>query len=104
MPRRYNEKKFTIAHLRATAEKCKNWGKWGPDDQIGTLNYVTPQDIVDRLQKEIAKIVAAPDVKEKLDALGFIPIANSPQQFGARIKAEMAKWGKVVHAANLKIE
>ena len=46
MPRHYTEKPFDIAHLRATAEKCKNWGKWGPDDEAGTLNYVTPGDIV----------------------------------------------------------
>ena len=45
MPRRYDEKMFDIAHLRATADKCKNWGKWGPDDQAGTLNYVTPEAI-----------------------------------------------------------
>ena len=47
MPRRYDAKKFDIKHLRATAEKCKNWGKWGPDDQVGTLNYITPQNIID---------------------------------------------------------
>ena len=47
MPRRYDAQKFTLAHLRATAEKCKNWGKWGPDDQVGTLNYVTPQNVID---------------------------------------------------------
>jgi kynurenine formamidase len=35
-----------MRHLRATAERCKNWGKWGPDDEIGTLNYVTPDVIV----------------------------------------------------------
>lgn len=46
MPRRYDEKMFDIAHLRATAEKCKNWGKWGPDDEAGTLNYVTARDII----------------------------------------------------------
>ena len=46
MARSYKEKMFDIAHLRAAAEKCKNWGKWGPDDQIGTLNYVQPEDIV----------------------------------------------------------
>jgi kynurenine formamidase len=33
---------FDLAHLRATAEKCKNWGRWGEDDEIGTLNFVTP--------------------------------------------------------------
>ena len=46
MPRRYDAERFDIAHLRAVAERCKNWGKWGPDDEIGTLNYVTPEMIV----------------------------------------------------------
>jgi tripartite-type tricarboxylate transporter receptor subunit TctC len=80
-----------------------------PDQEADTLTGIvapagTPSAIVDQLQKEIAKIVTAPDVKEKLAALGFIGIANSPQQFGTRIKVEMDKWGKVVRAANLKIE
>ena len=43
MPRRYDEKMFDITHLRKTAEKLKNWGKWGPDDEKGTLNYITPE-------------------------------------------------------------
>ena len=64
----------------------------------------TPKEIVDQLQRDIAKIVAQPDVKEKLATLGFVPIANSPAEFGARIKVEMEKWGKVVRAAKLKIE
>ena len=64
----------------------------------------TPKEIVNQLQRDIAKIVAQPDVKEKLATLGFVPIANSPAEFGARIKVEMEKWGKVVRAAKLKIE
>ncbi|MDE1931731.1 MAG: cyclase family protein, partial [Alphaproteobacteria bacterium] len=44
MPRRYNAKTFDMAHLRKTAEKLKSWGKWGPNDEIGTLNYVKPED------------------------------------------------------------
>ena len=43
MPRRFDAKMFDIKHLRATAEKCKNWGKWGPNDEAGTLNYVQPE-------------------------------------------------------------
>jgi hypothetical protein len=39
-------KKVTRDDLRAAAEKYKNWGKWGPDDEIGTLNYTSPEDIV----------------------------------------------------------
>ena len=46
MPRLYDEKPFDMAHLRATAGRCKNWGKWGPDDEAGTLNYITPEDVV----------------------------------------------------------
>jgi tripartite-type tricarboxylate transporter receptor subunit TctC len=64
----------------------------------------TPKEIVDRLNREIVKIGALPDVKSRLDTLGFNPVLNSPEEFGARIKVEMAKWGKVVRDANLRIE
>ncbi len=39
-------RKVTRDDLREAAEKYKNWGKWGPDDEIGTLNYTQPEDIV----------------------------------------------------------
>ena len=39
-------KKITRQDLRDAAEKYKNWGKWGPNDEIGTLNYTRPEDIV----------------------------------------------------------
>src|SRR5262249_35063965 len=39
-------KKITRQDLRDAAEKYKNWGKWGPSDEIGTLNYTTPADII----------------------------------------------------------
>jgi tripartite-type tricarboxylate transporter receptor subunit TctC len=64
----------------------------------------TPKEIVDLLYKEIAKAVAQPDVKEKLATLGFNPIANTPDEFAARIKTEIEKWGKVVRDAKLRIE
>jgi tripartite-type tricarboxylate transporter receptor subunit TctC len=64
----------------------------------------TPREIIDRLHREIVRIGALPEVKEKLTTLGFNSVLNRPDEFGARIKAEMAKWGKVVHDAKLKIE
>src|SRR5204862_7063969 len=39
-------KKYTRQDLRDAAERFKNWGKWGPNDEIGTLNYTRPEDIV----------------------------------------------------------
>ena len=46
MPRRNTDKMFDMATLRATAEKCSNWGRWGPDDEAGTLNFISPADII----------------------------------------------------------
>lgn len=46
MPRRYDSSKFDLEHLKATAEKCKNWGRWGPDDELGTLNFISPEAII----------------------------------------------------------
>jgi tripartite-type tricarboxylate transporter receptor subunit TctC len=64
----------------------------------------TPREIVERLQREIAKIVALPEVKEQLSGMGFDPIANTPEQFAAYIHAEITRWGKVVREANLKVD
>ena len=64
----------------------------------------TPKDIVALLHREIVAIVALPDVKERLGALGFEPVANTPEQFAAQIKRELVKWDKVVRDANIKAE
>ena len=64
----------------------------------------TPKDIVDLLSREIARAIAQPDITARLDTLGFTPVANTPDEFGARIKLEIEKWGKVVRDAKLRIE
>jgi tripartite-type tricarboxylate transporter receptor subunit TctC len=64
----------------------------------------TPKEIVNLLAREIAKSVARPDVQAKLATLGFKPVANTPEEWTARIKLEIDKWGKVVRDANLRIE
>lgn len=79
------------------------------DQEADTLTGIvvpagTTKEIVELLYREIAKVVAEPDVKEKLATLGFNPIANTPDEFGVRIKAEIEKWGKVVRDAKLRIE
>src|ERR1700757_1784944 len=64
----------------------------------------TPKEIVELLAREIARSVARPDVRERLATLGFKPVASTPDEFAARIRLEMEKWGKVVRDANLRIE
>jgi tripartite-type tricarboxylate transporter receptor subunit TctC len=48
--------------------------------------------------------MALPDVKERLATLGFESIASSPEEFGARIRSESEKWGKVIRDASIKAE
>lgn len=64
----------------------------------------TPRGIIDRLHRETARIVALRDVREKLLALGFDPIASTPEEFASYIKVEIAKWAKVVKEANIKVD
>ena len=64
----------------------------------------TPKEIVALLHREIVKIVALPDVKQRLDDLGFEVLANTPDEAAVRIKSEMEKWGKVIRDAKLKVE
>ena len=61
----------------------------------------TPKETVDLLNREIAKAMAMPDVKEKCAQLGFDAVANKPEEFAAYIKKEVDKWGKVIRDANI---
>lgn len=61
----------------------------------------TPKEIVEFLNREIVKVMALPDVKQKCAALGFDPVANTPAEFSAYIKAEVEKWGTVIKDAKI---
>jgi tripartite-type tricarboxylate transporter receptor subunit TctC len=60
--------------------------------------------IVQKLNDAINKSLQSADMRERLDALAFEPVGGSPQQFSAYVKAEIAKWGKVVREGNIKAE
>jgi tripartite-type tricarboxylate transporter receptor subunit TctC len=61
----------------------------------------TPREIIDRLQQEIVRVLAMAQIHERLAALGFEPIGSSPEVFADRIRTEIEKWAKVIHAAGL---
>jgi tripartite-type tricarboxylate transporter receptor subunit TctC len=63
-----------------------------------------PNDVTARLYQEIVNIIDEPDTKERLAALGLEPVGNSPEQFSAQLKVEMAKWTKIIRAANVRAE
>jgi tripartite-type tricarboxylate transporter receptor subunit TctC len=64
----------------------------------------TPQAIIDKLQKDTVKVLAMPDVKEKLAQYGMVPIGNTPSEFAAAIDAESKRWAEVVKNRHLKVQ
>ncbi len=61
----------------------------------------TPKDIVNLLQKETAPIVKTPDVKAKLLEFGIVPEGDTPEAFAAYVKADIAKWKRVIEVAHV---
>jgi tripartite-type tricarboxylate transporter receptor subunit TctC len=64
----------------------------------------TPAAVVQRLHGDVVKILAQPETRDRISALGFEIVASSPKEFAAQIRAEVAKWTKVVREAGVKVE
>jgi tripartite-type tricarboxylate transporter receptor subunit TctC len=72
------------------------YGLWGPKN--------LPADLSNTLQADIVKVLALPDVKQRLNALGFDPIGSGGEQFATYIRDEMAKYEKIIKDAKIKVE
>ena len=87
----------TFAEEGLPAMTLTNWqGVGGPAG--------IPQPIIDRISAEIRKLVALPDTKEKLNAQGFEPYYHNPEQTAALIRSDIARYGKIIKDANIKVE
>jgi tripartite-type tricarboxylate transporter receptor subunit TctC len=64
----------------------------------------TPRPIVDRLAAELQKVVASPDIREKLASSGIDMVSSTPEQFGELIRSETVRYAKVIKAAGIKPE
>jgi tripartite-type tricarboxylate transporter receptor subunit TctC len=63
-----------------------------------------PRAVIERLQGEIAAVLRSEQVSTRYAALGIEPVGNTPEQFGEQIRADLARWEKVVKAANIRVE
>jgi tripartite-type tricarboxylate transporter receptor subunit TctC len=72
------------------------YGLWGPKN--------LPVDVSNTLQAHIAKVLALPDVKQRLNALGFEPIGSNGEEFATYIREEMAKYEQIINDAKIKVE
>jgi tripartite-type tricarboxylate transporter receptor subunit TctC len=72
------------------------WGIFGPAN--------LPPAVTERMAKEVAKALQAPDVKAKLAAFSAEPVGNTPAEFAATVKSEVAKFAKVVNDSHISVE
>ena len=64
----------------------------------------TPKAVIDRLHRDITAALREPDLRERFGTLGIDPVGNTPDQFAEQIKADLARWGKVVEQAKIRLE
>lgn len=87
----------TFAEEGLSAVTLTNWmGVGGPAG--------IPKTIIDRLSGEVRKLVAMPETKEKLAVQGFEPFYNNPEQTHELLRSDIARYGKIIKEANIKVE
>jgi tripartite-type tricarboxylate transporter receptor subunit TctC len=64
----------------------------------------TPKPLVDFLHREVVKVMAMPDVKEKLASMGFDAVGSTPEEFTAWIRSEIPRWGQVIRDAKITVQ
>jgi tripartite-type tricarboxylate transporter receptor subunit TctC len=72
------------------------YGLWAPKN--------LPADVSAKLSSDLAKVMARPEVKERLSAMGFNPMGSTPAQFAKYVTDEMAKYSKIITDAKIKME
>jgi tripartite-type tricarboxylate transporter receptor subunit TctC len=87
----------TIAETGVKGYEAGSW--YGLSAPAGT-----PKPIIDRLHAETLKVMALPDIKERLFKAGFEVVTSTPEEFAAFTKSEIQKWGKLVKATGLKAD
>ena len=64
----------------------------------------TPRPIIDKLHADITAVLKEPELRERFGVLGIEPVGNTPEEFAAQIKADMARWQEVVQRAKIRAD
>lgn len=70
------------------------WGFWLP--------AATPPAIGERFAREVSAVLAMPEVRARVESLGFVPRGSTPAEYRARFQAELAKWGPIIRQAGIQ--
>jgi tripartite-type tricarboxylate transporter receptor subunit TctC len=87
----------TLAEEGIKGFAAVNW--WGILFPAGV-----PRAIIDKVNADVVRALATPDVKTRLGEVGVEAITSTPEQFGQFMASEAARWGKLVKEANLRVD
>jgi tripartite-type tricarboxylate transporter receptor subunit TctC len=87
----------TMAEAGVTGYALTNWfGLLAP--------AATPKDVVSKIHADVTRILRDPEIQRKIAEMGADVVGNSPEEFGAAMRAESAQWAEVIRSANIKAE
>jgi tripartite-type tricarboxylate transporter receptor subunit TctC len=87
----------TMAEAGVRAYSLTNWfGLLAP--------AATPKEVLAKVHSDVVKVLADPELRKKIQDMGADVVGNSPEEFGAWMKAESAQWAEVIKAGNIKPE
>ncbi|MCY1549377.1 hypothetical protein D9M68_855400 [compost metagenome] len=80
-----------------------------PGYDVTAINYVamragTPKPIVDRLSKLVNEALETPSVRDRIAAVGVVPVGSTPEELGRRVAVERVKWADILRKANIVLE
>ena len=77
-------------------------------ENLGWFGFVvptgTPKDVIDKIYRDTAKALEAPDIKSRFEGLGMAPVGSNPAEFGKYIREETERWAKIVRERKLQVD
>ncbi len=64
----------------------------------------TPRDVLDKISADVARVLENPDLRARIAAMSATVVGNTPEQFGATLRADAAKWGRIVRETNMRAD
>ena len=87
----------TMAEVGVVAYSLTNW--------FGLLAPAgTPKDVLAKVHADVVKVLAEPELRKKIAEMGADVVGNSPEEFGAWMRAESAQWAEIIKSANIRPE
>jgi len=87
----------TMAEAGVAAYSLTNW--------FGLLAPAgTPKDVLTKVHADVVKVLAEPELRKKIAEMGADVVGNSPEEFGAWMRAESAQWAEIIKSANIRPE